>query len=449
MNQINLLATDKFKIVSKALPQEFQFQTVTKLYQPFIGSSAVALYMSFVSELQNGNLNTLPEWNHEQFLIRLGINMQEFLAAKAKLEAVKLIRTKIDSKKHIFLYELIPAKSGDAFFEDSVLSGLLMEYVGEQQFAQLLNFFEGNHWNDNQFQDISQNFLNVFHSKNGEKGVQNISTEPITSFKMQLDVQLLKELLSKTFVNQQSVSQNLELINTVAVMYGLDEVQIVRLLEEAVDVNRQDKINWNHFQAIASQQYQFAMKTQSDSDKTSQNTQIDPQPQTKPQTSSEDAALIEACNQYAPMEFLMALKDEQGQTVTREEQITIQRAVEAQRLAPAVINVLIHYMLVNENMDSLNQKYFERTANNWLKNKVDSPEKAIQYVRKWQKQRKKLRSNSSQGGRYSRKQFTEKLPQWAQNNSNKENTSSQQGVNQDISRLMQRINQKTPKGDDH
>ena len=299
---------------------------------------------------------------------------------------------------------MLPAKSGSAFFEDSVLSGLLMEYVGEQQFAQLLNFFEGNHWNRHAFQDVSKKFTDVFRVK-GSSSVTNapVQSTPVTDLKMKLNVQLLKQLLTKTFVNQQSVAQNLQTVNTVAVMYGLDEVQLVRLLEEAVDVNHQDDVNWNRFRALASQQYEFTMKP-GKSDDSDSNVEIQ-QPSQPVRTADQD--LIAACEQYAPMEFLTALKDEQGQTVTHEEQITIQRAVEAQRLTPAVINVLTHYMLVNENMDSLNQKYFERTANNWLKNKVNTPEKAITYVREWQKKRQQ----PQQASRYARRsQYAEKLP---------------------------------------
>ena len=351
MNQIHILATDKFKVVSKALPQEFQFQTLTKLYQPFIGETAVALYMSLIAEIQTGDWNQLPEWNHEQFLVRLGINIQQFTTAKEKLEAVGLIRTQFNAQKHCFLYVMLPAKSGSAFFEDSVLSGLLMEYVGEQQFAQLLNFFEGNHWNRHAFQDVSKKFTDVFRVK-GSSSVTNapVQSTPVADLKVKLNVQLLKQLLTKTFVSQQSVAQNLQTVNTVAVMYGLDEVQLVRLLEEAVDVNHQDDVNWNRFRALASQQYEFTMKS-GKSDDSDSNVEIQ-QPSQPVRTADQD--LIAACEQYAPMEFLTALKDEQGQTVTHEEQITIQRAVEAQRLAPAVINVLTHYMLVNENMDSLN-----------------------------------------------------------------------------------------------
>lgn len=447
MNQIHILATDKFKVVSKALPQEFQFQTLTKLYQPFIGETAVALYMSLIAEIQTGDWDQLPEWNHEQFLVRLGINIQQFTTVKEKLEAVGLIRTQFNVQKHCFLYEMLPAKSGSAFFEDQVLSGLLMEYVGEQQFAQLLNFFEGNHWNRHAFQDVSKKLTDVFRVKDASSVTDApVQSTPVADLKMKLNVQLLKQLLTKTFVNQQSVAQNLQTVNTVAVMYGLDEVQLVRLLEEAVDVNHQDDVNWNRFRALASQQYEFTMKP-GKSDDSDSNVEIQ-QPSQPVRTVDQD--LIAACEQYAPMEFLTALKDEQGQTVTHEEQITIQRAVEAQRLAPAVINVLTHYMLVNENMDSLNQKYFERTANNWLKNKVNTPEKAIAYVREWQKKRQQPQHAS----RYARRsQYAEKLPAWAQKKENQSTIKNQTkdqsvNVNQDISRLMQRINQKTPKGDE-
>ena len=322
-----------------------------------------------------------------------------------------------------------------------------MEYVGEQQFAQLLNFFEGNHWNRHAFQDVSKKLTDVFRVK-GSSSVTDapVQSTPVADLKMKLNVQLLKQLLTKTFVNQQSVAQNLQTVNTVAVMYGLDEVQLVRLLEEAVDINHQDDVNWNRFRALASQQYEFTMKP-GKSDDSDSNVEIQ-QPSQPVRTVDQD--LITACEQYAPMEFLTALKDEQGQTVTHEEQITIQRAVEAQRLAPAVINVLTHYMLVNENMDSLNQKYFERTANNWLKNKVNTPEKAIAYVREWQKKRQQPQHAS----RYARRsQYAEKLPAWAQKKENQSTIKNQTkdqsvNVNQDISRLMQRINQKTPKGDE-
>ena len=403
--------------------------------------------MSLIAEIQTGDWDQLPEWNHEQFLVRLGINIQQFTTAKEKLEAVGLMRTQFNAQKHCFLYEMLPAKSGSAFFEDSVLSGLLMEYVGEQQFAQLLNFFEGNHWNRHAFQDVSKKLTDVFRVK-GSSSVTDapVQSTPVADLKMKLNVQLLKQLLTKTFVNQQSVAQNLQTVNTVAVMYGLDEVQLVRLLEEAVDINHQDDVNWNRFRALASQQYEFTMKP-GKSDDSDSNVEIQ-QPSQPVRTVDQD--LITACEQYAPMEFLTALKDEQGQTVTHEEQITIQRAVEAQRLAPAVINVLTHYMLVNENMDSLNQKYFERTANNWLKNKVNTPEKAIAYVREWQKKRQQPQHAS----RYARRsQYAEKLPAWAQKKENQSTIKNQTkdqsvNVNQDISRLMQRINQKTPKGDE-
>lgn len=445
MNQIHILATDKFKVVSKALPQEFQFQTITKLYQPFIGAIAVALYTSLTAEIQTGDWDELPEWNHEQFLVRLGINVQEFVVAKEKLEAVGLIRTHFNSQKHCFLYEMIPAKSGSAFFEDQILSGLLMEYVGEQQFAELLNFFEGNHWNRHAFHNVSKKLTDVFQVKDQPLvTIAPVQSTPVANLKMKINVQLLKQLLTKTFVNQQSVAQNLQVVNTVAVMYGLDEVQLVRLLEEAVDVNHQDDVNWNRFKALASQQYEFTMKPVK-TDDSSSNDEIR---QSSQPVNAADQDLINACQQYAPMEFLASLKDEQGQTVTHEEQITIQRAVEAQRLAPAVINVLTHYMLVNENMDSLNQKYFERTANNWLKNKIDTPEKAIVYVREWQKQKKR------QQPRYVRRsQYAEKLPAWAHEKKNQlavknHLKNKSENVNQDISQLMQRINQKTAKGDE-
>ena len=73
-------------------------------------------------------------------------------------------------------------------------------------------------------------------------------------------------------------------------------------------------------------------------------------------------------------------------------------------------------------------------------------------MREWQKKRQQ----PQQASRYARRsQYAEKLPAWAQKKKNQSTIKNQNqtkgqsaNVNQDISRLMQRINQKTPKGDE-
>ncbi|MGX5377356.1 DnaD domain protein [Ligilactobacillus sp. LYQ135] len=442
---VKLLPTDSFKVVSKATPEAFHFQALTQLYQPFIGSTGVSLYMTLAAKIQLNDFDNLPTFTIKQLLITLSINLSQFEEAKKKLEAVGLIKTycKNDPANKLYLYELIPCLDGRNFFDDPLLSSMLMEYVGEYEFTSLLSQYEGNRWNEVQFKETTHRFNEVFQNKNTNVTSVNFQVKKRISnvLNANLDYKLLKQLLEKTFVNVKEVSSNLATVNTIAVMYGLDEFQILRLLEDSVDVV-QNTVNWRTFKSLAAKRFEFELVN-------SKSTGKETKAVANPKLSASDQALVASCEQYSPMEFLNALKEEQGSSITHEERITISSAVQNNRLNSAVINVLTHYMLVDQGMSSLNQKYFERTANDWLKNQIKTPQQAIEYVRQW-KEKKKKQSFSRSNNRYGKQtQFNEKMPSWAAKSSStaSENTSTPNKI-QDIQQLMQKINDKTKKRGD-
>lgn len=451
----NILATDFFKVVSKSTPSDFNFETLTQLYQPFIGAVSIALYTTLASILEVGNYSQLKAYQHEQIMITLGISLPDLNDALKKLEAVGLLRSYRDKNdEQNVLYELIPAKNGYDFFDDDLLSGLLMRYVGQQRFAALLEFFEGNHWQSQKFEETTHEFSEVFRVNNlSQNNVDTSSKKKIQladKLPKTLDYDLLKSLLQRSFVNEQDVFENIRKVNVIAVMYGLDEIQIVKLLEDAMDVVH-NKINWQSFGNLAAQNFEFNLKP--DMDTAQKNEKSDDRNVQNTQTNDAKETLLMTFKEYAPMEFLAAIKHEQEiESISNEERITISKAVNDGKLPPAVINVLIHYMLVDQGMSSLNRKYFETTSLDWIKHKIKTPEEAIDYAINWQKEHSKKNVKTSYNIHNSRKRkpFIEKMPYWANKNKDANDNADvsekdSENLNQDIQQLMREINSDFPK----
>lgn len=437
----NLLPTDQYKVVSKAVLQDFHFETVSQLYQPFIGATSTSLFLNLSSQLGVGDYNQLTNNLIEDLLITLDINIDDLRESLKKLEAVNLIHTYVNrNDQKIILFELLIPKNGQEFFRDSLLSSMLLQYVGQQRFAFLLDKFEGNHWQVQSFEEVSADFVDAFQLPDHQNKVQVNAKQNEKNIKLPSKVnwQLMKQMIQNSFVPGEELVQHTEIINTIAVMYGLDEVQLLRLMENAMDVAR-NKVNWNRFRSLAVENYEFSLKPD-------ESKQVHTQTKDDSQNNSQ-SDLITAFENYSPMEFLIALKEEQGiEAISNEERITISNAVSNDNLPPAVINVLIHYMLVDQEMSSLNRKYFERTALDWMKHKIDTPQKAIEYTKKWQyERRKKSTSQGKYNRKIGRKPIIEKMPYWV----NQKQTKTQQSqkkqsgnpeVKEQIQDLLNKIN---------
>ena len=58
MKQITLLPADVYFVINKTIISEFDKKVIIDLYQPIIGPLAVSLYFSFISDLDNLEVNS-------------------------------------------------------------------------------------------------------------------------------------------------------------------------------------------------------------------------------------------------------------------------------------------------------------------------------------------------------------------------------------------------------
>lgn len=117
-----ILPADKFIVINKTIFNDQDRKLLMRLYQPIIGSDAVSLYFNLWSELDKMEF-TSEEYTHHYLMNLLGFSIDGFVLAKAKLEAVGLIRTYVkEDSINSYIYELYSPLYPNDFFLFSISS---------------------------------------------------------------------------------------------------------------------------------------------------------------------------------------------------------------------------------------------------------------------------------------------------------------------------------------
>ncbi|WP_281164817.1 DnaD domain protein [Liquorilactobacillus sicerae] len=393
-------------------------EIVLWLYQPLLGPTASSLYGLFQTWVVAKPVTGFCY----QLLEQLNSGWQSFTEALQHLEALGLLRTFVRETdfEGELLFSLQRPQQPSSFFKDDLLRSLLLETVGEQHYRRLAaHFFSAGDQQSFTGKEISKNLLDVFqvaakdltHASLVKINQPAKSASAVNKSASTLDVPLLKQLLSKSFVDQAQVWQHQSALRTASLVYGLDEIKIVHLLENAANVQT-DQVDFKLFFQLlhASQALQ-----PTDSNKKSAS-ELDKATTSASKTDTFAQQLLTACQAYAPSEFLQTLKAEAGSFVTSSERNLIDRFGGLEYLSPEVINVLIYYMIIDRDMPSLNRAFFEKVAADWKRKKVTNARAALSQIR--QVKEKALTNQQSKDQRrqvFRSKRIIqkEKLPDWA------------------------------------
>ena len=157
-----LSENDMFEVKIASLLADYDRETITNLYQPIIGYTALAIYFSFWSESRIQKL--LSYSSHEQFLARMKLTPGAFIEGRKLLEAVGLVKTRLETIRDvkIYHYELLAPKTPKGFFNDTLLYGLLIQSLGEAEAERIKRVYEI-HNQELVGEDISSSFNDIFH----------------------------------------------------------------------------------------------------------------------------------------------------------------------------------------------------------------------------------------------------------------------------------------------
>ncbi|KRL03200.1 replication initiation and membrane attachment family protein [Liquorilactobacillus capillatus] len=423
----SLAPKDGFIVVSNEKIFDSDLDIVLHLYQPLMGVAAFGLYSLLRTQIEM-KPQLATRQMHMKLFDLLGIGLQTFFEARCKLEALGLLRTfeQQDELGKLAVYVIQAPQKPAAFFNDDLLRAVLLETVGENHFTELQKLYFPAKLANFKARETTKRFLDVFSLQpqalhNAAAVVQDQPEEnnPKITFmdkNSNFDMTFLQKMLTKSFVDAKQVLAQKERLLVAHTVYGLDELEVMRLLEEAANVQT-NEVDFKLFMSLLHKKY--SKQEQLRLNIASTQSQQEDSPRKYKQNnnlSQDDVALLNACQAYAPAEFLQVLKSEKGTFVTTAERNTLEWVAAKQLFANAVINILIHYMIVDRGMSVLNRAFFEAVIADWAQKKIKDPEEAMEQVRSFNSQK---RQKTAAFTGYSKKRRAgivqkEELPDWAQ-----------------------------------
>ncbi|QOP74296.1 replication initiation and membrane attachment family protein [Pediococcus acidilactici] len=419
----NLAPNDSFIVNTDRQMTDYESRALTALYRPLLSSDAYSLAMT-LWELNEEATVLNEQFTHTILLNWLGIDLPAIMEARGRLEALGLLKTfrkQVDNRA-LFLYVLQAPADPITFFKDDTLSALLLGAVGENEFERLSRRLIKRQVEHADFYDVSKNLGDYFQIGSSvvdkprpisavQKQIQ--PDEPQTdseTLNNSFDFNLLTQMLSTSFVDRQSLEENRHLIMVEQTIYGITESEMAELIKSATNFqdNRIDSrtLKTRIAQKYANANQQGAKKTASSAAMPTSLTKLNLEGLT-----AEEQTVIKSTYALAPVDFIDQIKQETGGFTTTAEKRVITGIVETGQLPVSVVNFLIFYVLVDQGRATLNKNLVEAIANEWIKNGVKTPQKALEFVR--ERQAKKQKQATKSYGRRKPVVQRETLPDWA------------------------------------
>jgi replication initiation and membrane attachment protein len=404
----SFMAQDDYIVTQATYLTDHDQQVAVALYQPLVGPVALALYLSLWQEASARPVLT-DRRPQTRLLDLLNIDVDTLFQARIRLEAVGLLKTytATDAMSRYYAYELYAPVTPPAFFADDLLGMLLYDRVGQSRYAELAQQFTLHPVRRDDWQDVSQGFLDVFALTNvlDQQQLQQKAQPPVTLGTGEgYDWVLLTQLLQRTNLKAGAVDDHREALYQIARFYGLNPPQLAQLITRATDVMTGE--------LQLKQLRQFAEQTYSQSQKPAFTAEAPATTPAAPQTTlavtPAESALLTKASELAPREFLEATKKAKNARAfaAPNEVYAVRDLVQRRTFPDVTVNILIDYVL--QSYDSLSQALLNGYVSRWVNANVASPQSALEQIRKEAQSKAKPRARN---GRASRQEET---PEWMQ-----------------------------------
>lgn len=390
---------------------DYDRQLVTLFYQPLIGRDAMSLFMTLWADAeQQENL----VYNHYHLMNILTMPLGPVFEARISLEAIGLLRTsrKKSGDAREFLYELLPPLDAKAFFADPLLSTFLFSKIGEQSYRGLRARFSLDLKRDNDFEDVSRTFLDVytpiqkgtiidevadFKGRTESLGVPFVQTD--------FDFDLLQSGLSEQMVPQAALSTvSKAMIAKLAFLYTLNPLDMQKVVIMALDEDL--KLPEERLRKAASEFYKMNITKQPPQ---LQKVFVQEPPQQSAELKSRGDANAYYLENTSPIEILRELRG--GKEPLSVDVELAERLVNTYELSYGVVNTLLQYVYLR-NDGKLTNKYVERIASHWANKKLETAEAAMELARQEHDKYTKWKNEGQKPAVQRKPTREEKVPDW-------------------------------------
>lgn len=382
----SLLPADTYTIINQTILTEVDKKIIISLYEPIIGPIAVSLYLTFWADLDKLELMS-KDFTHHHLMTILKSKLTDIENARKSLEAVGLLKSYIKRNDNIneYLYELYSPLSASEFLNHPVLSILLLNNIGENEYNILLNSYKKYNFNKSDYEEITSSMNETFKSVNENVFEENIrNTKKLgINIASSIDFELLESTLPKGLVTSKTFNKKTkDLINQLAFIYNIDSVkmsEIIRLVIDEYGIINKDKLR-----SATRKNYEY------NNNGSLPTIVYRTQPEYLKSPSgdlSNRGKMIHVFENTKPYDFLKS-RNKGIKPTSRDLKILEHIAVDFD-LPPGVVNVLVDYALLVNN-GKINNAYMEAIASTWSRKGIKTVEDAMNLAEKGHKKNVKV-----------------------------------------------------------
>lgn len=376
MKVISLLPADLYTVVNASVLTNVDRDNLISLYEPIIGPIPISLYFTLWRDLDKLELVS-KDYTHHHLMTILRCDLDTIKIAREALEAVGLLKSYFkEGEINSYVYELYAPMSAYEFFHHPIFNVVLYNNIGKSEYDDLKMMYEKFTMNFNDYEDISKTMNTAFQSSSNipsfdakERKTLDIAIED------QVDFDFIISSMPKGIINEKTFTKKTkELINQLAFVYHMDSLKMSEILrlcinekggidKEALRKNTRKYYTYNNNGKLPTLVY----RTQ-------------PEYLKKPTgDTSRKGKLIQVFENTSPYDFLR--NKYHGSEPTPRDLKLLEFLMIDVGLKPAVVNVLIDYVLLKNN-NKLSQAYIETIAGQWKRMSIETAEEAMQIAEK-------------------------------------------------------------------
>lgn len=365
---MTLYMSDLYRVEIHYPLDEVSTDILYYLYQPLMGSSALHSYMMFYIEGKRMNRNLLPS-PLSRIITYTSLSLMELEKNIKILEALGLMKTYMKTSNQLtyYVYELLSPLSIKAFFNNPILSSLLTESLSEDDYKKTLQYFKASSEDKSEYEDITSSFTDVFeiahHKQKRILQVKDVKEKVSQDVEVQYDFESLKRYLVEYQVPLSLLDESaMKYAGSLALTYSVDPLTLASLIKDSCTSSGLDKTY-----------FKTKLKEYCDIHETSSFKEVyhkQPLQYHSSQNGNDPLTLhmkyLDTITPYA------LLKNKQGGSEPVIHDLSIVETLMVQLgLKPAVVNVIIEYVLGNNN-NRLSKRYCEAIGSSMARKHVET-----------------------------------------------------------------------------
>lgn len=376
MKLITLLPADTYTVINKSIITEDDQKNIISLYEPIIGPVAVSLYFTLLRDIRLTEFIS-TDYTHHHLMRIMKSSIDIIKIARESLEGVGLLKSYFkEGEPNSYCYELYSPLSPKEFFSSPIFNVTLYNNLGKAEYELMKAEYELPKIDLKDYEDISKELNLTFKSSSNIEVIETKEKQTLNiKLESNIDFDLLLSSMPKGVLKTSALTKKTkELIDQLSFIYDLDTLKMVEILRTVI--TEKGTFDKEELRRSARKYYQY-----------NNNGKLPTliyrtQPEYLKSPEGDTSALAQIIYMFentTPYDFLK-IKNKGANPTSRDLRLIESLLVDL-NMQPAVVNVLIDYVL-KKNNNKLNQAFVETIAGQWKRCNVETVSEAMELAKK-------------------------------------------------------------------